>query len=184
MGHGSNEQLRSHSVGHGRICHGVAWQLSGGGSALRHRLGEVGEKLVGQFLGRMGDQALPEAGPACPRSAPRHCKLNSVPPSFSANATVAPPHGEAHNTALAFAGDPCRMAAVGGSRSLSVTLPLKRADTGPTFILAVARKPLSSVFSVPRSRGCRLSAPPDRSTLLTRPRAAPQAGPRRSLSLP
>src|SRR4029077_12854288 len=34
-----------------------------------------------------------------------------------------------------------------GSRSLSVTRPLKRADTGPTFILATARKPLSSVFS-------------------------------------
>src|SRR5947199_7556105 len=28
-----------------------------------------------------------------------------------------------------------------------MTLPLKRAETGPTFILAVARKPLSSVFS-------------------------------------
>src|SRR4029077_6276272 len=28
-----------------------------------------------------------------------------------------------------------------------MTLPLKRADTGPTFILATARKPLSSVLS-------------------------------------
>src|SRR5215469_13672627 len=28
-----------------------------------------------------------------------------------------------------------------------MTLPLKRADTGPTFILATARKPCSSVFS-------------------------------------
>src|SRR6202008_1293284 len=36
---------------------------------------------------------------------------------------------------------------MGGSRSLKGTLPLKRADTGPTFILATARKPLSSVFS-------------------------------------
>src|SRR5258708_26888913 len=35
----------------------------------------------------------------------------------------------------------------GGWRSVSVALPLKRADTGPTFILAVARKPCSSVFS-------------------------------------
>ncbi len=145
-----------------------------------HGFREIREEFIRQFLGRAVDQSLAKL-----RQLAADLRLDvigqrgaAVP---SASATVAPPLA---NPATPPSPSPRSCSRSADRDRSEVTRPLKRADTGPTLILAVARNSVSETFSSSSQPGMQAFRTPDRSTWPTRRHVWRRAETRHSWSWP